>query len=153
MTPNRRELLLAYRWPLAVVISSLVMAAAVAGFAEVVVRLLSRPIPIAIEGGPPQVNRLVLPPTVTIRATTALPVTVTDPVPVLTARPLAIRGPLAIQGDVRAKAQLSGIDTPVAIEPVKVEPITVEGQVTLKEPVRLRGPVTVDGEVKAKIRL
>ena len=152
MTPNRRELLLAYRWPLAVVISSLVMAAAVAGFAEVVVRLLSRPIPIAIEGGL-QVDRLVLPPTVTIRATTALPVTVTDPVPVRTARPLAIRGPLAIQGDVRAKAQLSGIDTPVAIEPVKVEPITVEGQVTLKEPVRLRGPVTVDGEVKAKIRL
>ena len=152
MTPNRRELLLAYRWPLAVVISSLVMAAAVAGFAEVVVRLLSRPIPIAIGGGL-QVDRLVLPPTVTIRATTALPVTVTDPVPVLTARPLAIRGPLAIQGDVRAKAQLSGIDTPVAIEPVKVEPITVEGQVTLKEPVRLRGPVTVDGEVKAKIRL
>ena len=36
---------------------------------------------------------------------------------------------------------------------MKVEPITVEGQVTLKEPVRLRGPVTVDGEVKAKIRL
>ena len=152
MTPNRRELLLAYRWPLAVVISSLVMAAAVAGFSEVVVRLLSRPIPIAIDGGL-QVDRLVLPPTVTIRATTALPVTVTDPVPVLTARPLAIRGPLAIQGDVRAKAQLSGIDTPVAIEPVKVEPITVEGQVTLKEPVRLHGPVTVDGEVKAKIRL
>ena len=90
MSPGVRDLLLAYRWPLAVVISSLVMAAAVAGFAVVVVRLLSRPIPIAIEGGL-QVDRLVLPPTVTIKATTALPVTVTDPVPVLTARPLAIR--------------------------------------------------------------
>ena len=145
MTLNRRDLLLAYRWPAAVVLSSLVVAAAVAGLTVVVVRVLSRPIPIAIEGGL-QVDRLVLP-TVTIKAATALPVTVTDSVPLVTARPLAISGPLKVQGNVRTQARLSGIETPITIQP-----ITVGGDVTVKEPVRLQGPVEVDGTVKAKLR-
>ena len=132
------------------VLSSLVVAAAVAGLTVVVVRVLSRPIPIAIEGGL-QVDRLVLP-TVTIKAATALPVTVTDSVPLVTARPLAISGPLKVQGNVRTQARLSGIETPVTIQPVTVQPITVEGDVTVKEPVRLQGPVEVDGTVKAKLR-
>ena len=152
MTPNRRDLLLAYRWPAAVVVSSLVMAAAVAGLAVVVVRVLSRPIPIAIEGGL-QVDRLVLPPTVTIKATSALPVKVTDSVPLVTARPLDIHGPLKVQGDVQTTASLSGIETPVSIQPVTVQPITVEGEVNVQKPVRIQGPVNVDGTVKAKIRL
>ena len=150
MTPNRQDLLLAYRWPAALVISSLVVAAAVAGLTVVVVRVLSRPIPIAIEGGL-QVDRLVLP-TVTIKATSALPVTVSDAVPVVTARPLAINGPLKVQGDVRTQARLSGIEAPVTIQPVTVRPITVEGDVAVKEPVRIQGPVEVDGTVKAKVR-
>jgi len=150
MTPNSRDLLLAYRWPAALVLSSLVVAAAVAGLTVVVVRVLSRPIPIAIEGGL-QVDRLVLP-TVTIKATSALPVTVTDAVPVVTARPLAINGPLKVQGDVRTQARLSGIEAPVTIQPVTVQPITVEGVVAVKEPVRIQGPVEVDGTVKAKVR-
>ena len=150
MTPNRRDLLLAYRWPAAVVLSSLVVAAAVAGLTVVVVRVLSRPIPIAIEGGL-QVDRLVLP-TVTIKAATALPVTVTDSVPLVTARPLAINGPLKVQGDVRTQARLSGIEAPVKIQPVTVQPITVEGDVAVTEPVRIQGPVEVDGTVKAKVR-
>ena len=150
MTPNRRDLLLAYRWPAALVLSSLVVAAAVAGLTVVVVRVLSRPIPIAIEGGL-QVDRLVLP-TVTIEATSSLPVTVSDAVPVVTARPLAINGPLKVQGDVRTQARLSGIEAPVTIQPVTVQPITVEGDVAVKEPVRIQGPVEVDGTVKAKVR-
>ena len=150
MTPNRRDLLLAYRWPAALVLSSLVAAAAVAGLTVVVVRVLSRPIPIAIEGGL-QVDRLVLP-TVTIKATSALPVTVSDAVLVVTARPLAINGPLKVQGDVRTQARLSGIEAPVTIQPVTVQPITVEGDVAVKEPVRIQGPVEVDGTVKAKVR-
>ena len=120
MTSNRRDLMMAYRWPAAVVVSSLVVAGALAILALVALRVLSRPIPIAIEGGL-QVDSLVLPPTVTIRATTALPVTVTDAVPLVTQRPLAIQGPVMVKGDVRTKASLSGITTPVSIQPVKVD--------------------------------
>ena len=122
---------MAYRWPAAVVVSSLVVAGALAILALVALRVLSRPIPIAIEGGL-QVDSLVLPPTVTIRATTALPVTVTDAVPLVTQRPLAIQGPVMVKGDVRTKASLSGITTPVSIQPVKVD-----GAVTVKDPVRI----------------
>ena len=50
---------MAYRWPAAVVMSSLVLAVTAA-------KLLSRPIPIAIKGGL-QVDKVVLPPSVTIR--------------------------------------------------------------------------------------
>ena len=53
-----RDLLMAYRWNAAVVLSSLVLTVTAA-------KLLSRPIPIAIKGGL-QVDKLVLPPSVTI---------------------------------------------------------------------------------------
>ena len=145
--------MMAYRWPAAVVVSSLVVAAALSGLAWVALRVLSRPIPIAIEGGL-QVDKLVLPPTVTINATSALPVTVTGSVPLVTDSPLAIQGPLTVNGDVRTQAKLSGIDTPVSIQAV-----TVDGSISVKEPVRIDGKVNVggtvnvDGEVKAKVRL
>ena len=61
---------MAYRWPAAVVLSSLVLAVTAA-------KLLSRPIPIAIEGGL-QVDKLVLPPSITIRSDTPLPVLVQE---------------------------------------------------------------------------
>ena len=48
MTSNRRDLMMAYRWPAAVVVSSLVVAGALAILALVALRVLSRPIPIAI---------------------------------------------------------------------------------------------------------
>ena len=101
MTSSRRDLMLAYRWPAAiVVVSSLMIAAALAVLAWVALRVLSRPIPIAIEGGL-QVDKLVLPPTVTINATSDLPVTVTGSVPLVTKSPLAIQGPLTVNGYVR----------------------------------------------------
>ena len=81
-----RDLLMAYRWPAAVVLSSLVLAVTAA-------KLLSRPIPIAIKGGL-QVDKLVLPPSVTIRSDTALPVVVQEQVTIGGAAPLAI-GPSA----------------------------------------------------------
>ena len=62
MAPSSRDLLLAYRWPAAVVLSTVMLS--LAGL-----RLFSRPIPIAIEGGL-QVDKLVLPPSVTIRSVT-----------------------------------------------------------------------------------
>ena len=53
MSPTSRELLLAYRWPAAVVVSSVLIAATA-------IQLLSKPIPIRVEGGL-QVDKLVLP--------------------------------------------------------------------------------------------
>ena len=44
MSPTSQELLLAYRWPAAVIVSSVVMA-------TTVIQILSKPIPIRIEGG------------------------------------------------------------------------------------------------------
>ena len=63
-----------------------------------------------------------LPPTVNISSTTPLPVVVNDSVSVANKQPLTIRGPLTVKavqgtvlvkGDVRAKALVSSIDTPV----------------------------------------
>ena len=57
---------MAYRWPVAVVVSSVVLAATA-------IQILSKPIPIRVEGGL-QVNKLVLPASVTIRSDEPLPV-------------------------------------------------------------------------------
>ena len=86
-----RDVLMAYRWPAAVVLSSLVLAVTAA-------KLLSRPIPIAIKGGL-QVDKLVLPPSVTIRSDTPLPVVVQEQVTIGGAAPLAIEGPVTISGN------------------------------------------------------
>ena len=51
MPSSRQELLLAYRWPIALVGASLILVGAVLVLAQTAVRLLSQPIPIAIEGG------------------------------------------------------------------------------------------------------
>ena len=76
---SSRDLLVAYRWPAAVVLSSLVLVVTAA-------KLLSRPIPIAIKGGL-QVDKLVLPPIVTIRSETPLPVVVQEQVTLVALRP------------------------------------------------------------------
>ena len=60
-----RDLLMAHRWPAEVVLSSLVLAVPAA-------KLLSRSILIAIKGVL-QVDKLVLPPSATIRSATPLP--------------------------------------------------------------------------------
>jgi len=150
MPSSRQELLFAYRWPIALVGSSLILGGAVLVLVQTAVRLLSQPIPIAIEGGL-KVDRLVLPPTVNISSTTPLPVVVRDEVTVANKQPLTIRGPLTVkalqgtvqvQGDVQARAQVSSIDTPV----------TVEGAVSVQDPVSINGKVTVDGKVGAKVK-
>ena len=51
MPSSCQELLLAYRWPIALVGASLILGGAVLVLAQTAVRLLSQPIPIAIEGG------------------------------------------------------------------------------------------------------
>ena len=150
MLSSREELLLAYRWPIALVGSSLISGGAVLVLAQTAVRLLSQPIPIAIEGGL-QVDKLVLPPTVNISSSTPLPVVVNDSVSVANKHPLTIRGPLTVKalqgtvlvkGDVQAKAQVTSIETPV----------TVQGEVSVKDPLSIKGKVTVDGKVGAKVK-
>ena len=150
MSSSRQELLFAYRWPIALVGSSLILGGAVLVLAQTAVRLLSQPIPIAIEGGL-QVDKLVLPPTVNISSATPLPVVVNDPVSVANKQPLTIRGPLTVKalqgtvqvkGDVQAKAQVTSIETPV----------TVQGEVSVKDPLSIKGKVTVDGKVGAKVK-
>ena len=86
-----RHVLIAYRWPAAVLLSAIILSWT--GF-----RLLSRPIPIAIKGGL-QVDKLVLPPSVTIRSDTPLPVVVQEQVTIGGAAPLAIEGPVTISGN------------------------------------------------------
>ena len=150
MSSSRQELLFAYRWPIALVGSSLILGGAVLVLAQTAVRLLSQPIPIAIEGGL-QVDKLVLPPTVNISSATPLPVVVNDPVSVANKHPLTIRGPLTVKalqgtvqvkGDVQAKAQVTSIETPV----------TVQGEVSVKDPLSIKGKVTVDGKVGVKVK-
>ena len=150
MLSSRQEFLLAYRWPIALVGSSLILGGAVLVLAQTAVRLLSQPIPIAIEGGL-QVDKLVLPPTVNISSSTPLPVVVNDSVSVANKHPLTIRGPLTVKalqgtvlvkGDVQAKAQVTSIETPV----------TVQGEVSVKDPLSIKGKVTVDGKVGVKVK-
>ena len=89
MPSSRQELLFAYRWPIALVGPSLILGGAVLVLVQTAVRLLSQPIPIAIEGGV-RVDRLVLPPTVNISSSTPLPVVVNEPVSVANKQPLMI---------------------------------------------------------------
>ena len=116
MTLNRRDLLMAYRWPAAVLLSCVVVSG-------VLLRVLSRPIPIRIEGGL-QVDRLVLPSSVSIDAA----------------------APLPVNGAVQAQTRVTAVETPVAVHPV-----TVKGSVTVDDPVRVDGRVTIDGTVNAKL--
>ena len=94
MSPTSREPLLAYRWPAAVVVSSVVLAATA-------IQILSKPIPIRIEGGL-QVDKLVLPASVTIRSNAPLPVAVREDVVITGTTPLAVQGQVQVGGEVKA---------------------------------------------------
>ena len=147
MAPSSRDLLLAYRWPVAVVLSAVVLSCTG-------LRLLSRPIPIAIKGGL-EVDKLVLPPSVMIRTDAPLPVRVEKMVTITGTTPLEIKGPLTvreIQGAVRVKAdaQVSGIDAPIKV--TAAQPLPVRGEVSVNDDVTIKGKVTVDGKVGAKVK-
>ena len=134
---------MAYRWPAAVVLSSLVLAGAA-------IKLLSRPIPIAIEGGL-QVDRLVLPPSVTIRSDTPLPVVVQEPVTINGDAPLAIEGPVSVKSiagavTVNAEARVTGLDGEVSVK--ADQPIPVLADVTVEDRITIGGKVDIEGKVK-----
>ena len=108
---------------------------------------LSEPIPIRVDGGL-QVDRLVMPATLTIRADQPLPVNgevgVKDQVQIAEDAPLAIRGPIAVreikspvQAEITDKNQLS---------------IAVKDQFSVDADVRIKGPVNVSGGVEAEVK-
>ena len=140
MSPTSRDLLLAYRWPVAVVVSSVVLA-------TTAIQLLSKPIPIRIDGGL-QIDKLVLPASVTIRSNEPLPVVVREDVVISGKAPLAVKGQVQVQVDGDVKARVRSIDAPVDVKAaVSVnETVNVNGKVTVG------GKVTVDGNVGAKVK-
>ena len=146
MAPSSRDLLLAYRWPAAVVLSTVVIS--LTGL-----RLLSRPIPIAIEGGL-QVDKLVLPPSITIRSDTPLPVVVQEQVTINGDAPLAIEGPVSVKSiagavTVNADARVSGLDGEVSVK--ADQPIPVRADVTVEDRITIGGKVDIEGKVKPSL--
>ena len=135
---------MAYRWPAAVVLSSLVLAVTAA-------KLLSRPIPIAIEGGL-QVDKLVLPPSVTIRSVTPLPVVVQEQVTIGGGdAPLAIEGPVSVKSiagavTVNADARVSGVEGQVSV--TADDPLAVRADVSVDDKITIGGKVDIQGKVK-----
>jgi hypothetical protein len=143
MAPSSRDLLMAYRWPAAVILSTVVLS--LAGM-----RLLSRPIPIAIEGGL-QVDKLVLPPSVTIRSDTPLPVLVQEQVTISGDAPLAIEGPVSVKSiagavKVNADARVSGVEGQVSV--TADQPLAVRADVSVQEKITIGGKVDIEGKVK-----
>ena len=143
MPVSSRDLLMAYRWPAAVVLSSLVLAATA-------VKLLSRPIPIAIEGGL-QVDKLVLPPSVTIRSDTPLPVLVQEQVTISGDAPLAIEGPVSVKSiagavTVNADARVSSVEGKVSV--TADQPLPVQADVDVDDQITIGGKVDIEGKVK-----
>ena len=143
MAPSSRDVLMAYRWPVAVILSTVVLS--LAGL-----RLLSRPIPIAIEGGL-QVDKLVLPPSVTIRSDTPLPVLVQEPVTISGDAPLAIEGPVSVKSiagavTVNADARVSGLEGKVSV--TADQPLPVQADVTVDNTITIGGKVDIEGKVK-----
>ena len=143
MAPSSRDVLMAYRWPAAVILSSVVLS--LAGL-----RLLSRPIPIAIEGGL-QVDKLVLPPSVTIRSDTPLPVVVQEQVTISGDAPLAIEGPVAVKSiagavTVNADARVSGVEGQLSV--TADQPLAVRADVSVDNKVTIGGKVDIEGKVK-----
>ena len=128
-----RAVLIAYCWPTAVLLSAIILYWT--GF-----RLLSRPIPIAIKGGL-QVDKLVLPPSVTIRSDTALPVVVQEQVTIGGAAPLAIEGPVTISGN--APLAVAGAESFTADAP-----LAVRADVSVDNRVPIGGKVDIQGKVK-----
>ena len=149
---NRRdELLLAYRWPAAIVVSSIVLAAAAVVLAWTAVRLLKNPIPVRIEGGL-DVDRLVMPASITIRTEGPLPVTgtvgVKDQVLISGEAPLAIKGPITVR-NIEAPVKVGGAVT-ARVDAIE-QPISVAGTVKVDDTVSIQGSVKVDGKVGADV--
>ena len=155
MKRERSELLMAYRWPAAVVLSSVVLSGSIVTVAWMAIRFLSEPIPIRVDGGL-QVDRLVMPATLTIRADQPLPVNgevgVKDQVQIAEDAPLAIRGPITVR-EIKSPVQVSGnVQTKADVIVKDQLSIAVKDQLNVDAEVRIKGPVNVSGDVGAEVR-
>ena len=120
------------------VVSSVVLAATA-------IQILSKPIPIRIEGGL-QVDKLVLPASVTIRSNAPLPVAVREDVVITGTTPLAVQGQVQVGGEVQANVR--SIETPVQVNAA----VSVNETVNVNGKVNVGGKVTVEGNVGAKVK-
>ena len=100
-------------------LSSLVLAVTAA-------KLLNRPIPIVIKDGL-QVDKFVLPPSVTIRSITPLPVVVQEQVTISANAPLIVEGAVSVTAD---------------------DPQAVRADVSVDYKVTIGGKVDIQGKVK-----
>ena len=91
-----------------------------------------------------QVDKIVLPASVTIRSNAPLPVAVREEVVITGNKPLAVQGQVQVGGDVRANVR--SIDTPVQMNDAVSVNETVNGKVNVG------GKVTVHGNVGAKVK-
>ena len=166
MTRDRSELLKAYRWPAAFMVSSVVLGGSIVTVALIAIRFLSEPIPIRIDGGL-EVDRLVMPPMLTIRTDQPLPVMgevgVKDQVQISGEAPLAIRGPITVReikspvqvsGNVRTQAEVTAIQAPVQADVTVKDQlsIAVQDQLNVDAQVRIEGSVNVEGDVDAEVK-
>ena len=155
MKRDRSEFLMAYRWPAAVVFSSVVLSGSIVMIGWMAIRFLSEPIPIRVDGGL-QVDRLVMPATLTIRADQPLPVNgevgVKDQVQIAEDAPLAIRGPITVR-EIKSPVQVSGnVQTKADVIVKDQLSIAVKDQLNVDAEVRIKGPVNVSGDVEAEVR-
>ena len=136
------------------------LAAAAVVLAWTAVRLLKNPIPVSIEGGL-DVDRLVMPASITIRTEGPLPVTgtvgVKDQVEISGQAPLAIKGPITVRSiqapvkvDGTVTARVDAIEQPISVTTKDTFPVT--GTVKVDEVVRIGDSVKVDGKVGADVR-
>ena len=136
------------------------LAAAAVVLAWTAVRLLKNPIPVSIEGGL-DVERLVMPASITIRTEGPLPVTgtvgVKDQVEISGQAPLAIKGPITVRSiqapvkvDGTVTARVDAIEQPISVTTKDTFPVT--GTVKVDEVVRIGDSVKVDGKVGADVR-
>jgi predicted acyltransferase (DUF342 family) len=138
MSPTSRELFLVYRWPAAVVVSSVMLAA-------MAIQIHSKHIPIRVEGCL-QVDKLVLPASVTIRSIEPLQVAVREDVLITGTTPLAFQGQVQVGGEVQANVR--SIETPVQVNAA----VSVNETVNVHRKVNVGGKVTVEGNVGAKVK-
>ena len=96
-----------------------------------------------MEGGL-QVDKIVLPASVTIRSNAPLPVAVREDVVITGNKPLAVQGQVQVGGEVRANVR--SIETPVQVNAAVTVNETVNGKVNVG------GKVTVEGNVGSKVK-
>ena len=100
--------------------------------AAMAIQIHSKPIPIRVEGGL-QVNKFVLPASLTIRSNEPLPVAVREDVVITGTTPLAVQGQVQVGGEVQANVR--SIETP----------IQVNAAVSVNKTVNMNGKVNVRG--------